>query len=133
MKPSFNFCFYEQFRLNIHTDSLYDDNLNKWIIGKYPYNENRPAKITQEYGRWMLGDSTEATLMSPYGGTIYVIIYGDADCAGVHQAFAPLLHTKVSPIHLVTCQKYTHCKLCLCMKREKSIFDTCNWWLLRSL
>ena len=28
----------------------------------------------------MLGDSTEATLMSPYGGTIYVIIYGDADC-----------------------------------------------------
>ena len=80
MKPSFNFCFYEQFRLNIHTDSLYDDNLNKWIIGKYPYNENRPAKITQEYGRWMLGDSTEATLMSPYGGTIYVIIYGDADC-----------------------------------------------------
>ena len=36
--------------------------------------------ITQDYTTKIIGENTEVTMMSPYGGTIYVDIDGDTDC-----------------------------------------------------
>ena len=36
--------------------------------------------ITQDYTTQIIGENTEVTMMSPYGGTIYVDIDGDTDC-----------------------------------------------------
>ena len=36
--------------------------------------------ITQDYTTKIIGENTVVTMMSPYGGTIYVDIDGDTDC-----------------------------------------------------
>ena len=36
--------------------------------------------ITQDYTTKIIGENTVVTMMSPYGGTIYVDINGDTDC-----------------------------------------------------
>ena len=36
--------------------------------------------ITQDYTTKIIGKNTVVTMMSPYGGTIYVDIDGDTDC-----------------------------------------------------
>ena len=71
---------FNQFKVNIHKDVVFEENRNSWKGGNHPYNQKRPAVIFQDYDYRMFGENTEVKLMSPYGGTIYVNVLGDVEC-----------------------------------------------------
>ena len=71
---------FNQFKVNIHKDVVFEENRNSWKGGNHPYNQKRPAVIFQDYDYRMFGKNTEVKLMSPYGVTIYVNVLGDVEC-----------------------------------------------------
>ena len=59
----------------MHKDGVLDTNFEKWKNGLHPYQKRRPGLITQDYTDLL--DNTGVTMMSPYGGGIYVIVRGN--------------------------------------------------------
>ena len=59
----------------MHKDPVLDTNLNNWKAGVHPYQKRRPGLVTQDYTDLL--DNTGVTMMSPYGGGIYVTVRGN--------------------------------------------------------
>ena len=66
-----------QLLINAHTDNLiFKKNKPRWEKGQSPYH-SRPGLVWSDYtgGTDRMGSNNTITMMSPYGGSIFVYLY----------------------------------------------------------